>query len=93
MQEEQAEAIACEVLEALEAGRQIEPFSVRRPSFTAHDAYAVTAELRRNLDLAGKIDDSVATPTFVIGGQMLKGAVGYDALKEAIGEARKRAGA
>jgi 2-oxo-3-hexenedioate decarboxylase len=47
MQEEQAEAIAREVLEALEAGRQIEPFSVRRPSFTAHDAYAVTDELRR----------------------------------------------
>lgn len=47
MQEEQAEAIAREVLEALEAGRQIEPFSVRRPSFTAQEAYAVTAVLRR----------------------------------------------
>ena len=47
MQEEQAEAIAREVLETLEAGRQIEPFSVRRPSFTAREAYAVTAALRR----------------------------------------------
>lgn len=47
MQEEQTGAIAREVLEALEAGRQIEPFSVRRPSFAARDAYAVTAALRR----------------------------------------------
>ncbi|MDN5928019.1 MAG: hydratase [Hyphomicrobiales bacterium] len=47
MREEQAEAVAREVLEALEAGRQIEPFSVRRPSFTAREAYAVTKALRR----------------------------------------------
>lgn len=47
MQEEQAEAIAREVLEALKAGRQIEPFSIRRPSLTAREAYAVTAALRR----------------------------------------------
>jgi 2-oxo-3-hexenedioate decarboxylase len=47
MQEEQAEAIAREVLEALGAGRQIEPFSIRRPSLTAREAYAVTAALRR----------------------------------------------
>ena len=55
------------------------------------DSPEVTAELRRNIDLAGRIDPSLATPTFVIGGQMLKGAVGYDALKQAIAEARKRA--
>jgi 2-oxo-3-hexenedioate decarboxylase len=47
MREEQAGAIAREVLEALEAGRQIEPFSVRRPSFAAREAYAVTAALRK----------------------------------------------
>lgn len=47
MQEEEAEAVAREVVEALEIGRQIEPFSVRRPSLTARDAYAVTAALRR----------------------------------------------
>jgi 2-oxo-3-hexenedioate decarboxylase len=47
MREEQTEAIAREVLEALGAGRQIEPFSVRRPSFTTREAYAVTAALRR----------------------------------------------
>ena len=54
------------------------------------DGPAVTAEIRKNLDLAGKIDDAVATPTFVVNGQMLKGAVGYDALKQAIDDARKR---
>jgi 2-oxo-3-hexenedioate decarboxylase len=47
MREERAEAIAREVLEALQTGRQIEPFSVRRPSLTAREAYAVTAALRR----------------------------------------------
>jgi 2-oxo-3-hexenedioate decarboxylase len=47
MLEERAEAIAREVLEALQTGRQIEPFSVRRPSLTAREAYAVTAALRR----------------------------------------------
>lgn len=51
---------------------------------------AVVAELRKNLELAGKIDESLATPTFVVNGQMLKGAVGYDALKQAIDEARRR---
>lgn len=55
------------------------------------DSPAVTAELRRNIEIAQRIDPSLATPTFVIGGQMLKGAVGYDALKQAIADARKRA--
>ena len=51
---------------------------------------AVAAEIRSNLTLAGEIDDSgIATPTFVIGGQVLKGAVGYDALKAAVAKARK----
>ena len=40
---------------------------------------------------AQRVDESLATPTFVIGGQMLKGAVGYDALKKAVTDARKRA--
>lgn len=52
---------------------------------------AVTAELRNNLTLAGRIDESLATPTFVVNGQMLKGAVGYDALKKAIADARAKA--
>ena len=51
----------------------------------------VMAELRKNIELAQRVDESLATPTFVIGGEMLKGAVGYDALKQAIADARKRA--
>jgi len=47
MREEEAESIAREALESLGAGRQIEPFSIRRPSFTAREAYRVTAALRR----------------------------------------------
>ena len=47
-------------------------------------------ELRKNIELAQRIDPALATPTFVIGGQMLKGAVGYDALKSAIEAARKK---
>lgn len=54
------------------------------------DGAAVLAEIRKNLELAGRIDESLATPTFVVGGQMLKGAVGYDALKQAITDARTR---
>ncbi|MDB5686769.1 MAG: oxidoreductase [Rhizorhabdus sp.] len=53
----------------------------------------VAQELAKNLDLMGRLDDSVATPTFFVGGQMLKGAVGYDALKQAIVDARKKAAA
>lgn len=50
----------------------------------------VMAELRHNMELASRIDESLATPTFVVNGQMLKGAVGFDALKQAIADARKR---
>lgn len=55
------------------------------------DSPTVMAELRKNIELAQRVDESLATPTFVVGGQMLKGAVGYDALKKAVTDARKRA--
>lgn len=47
------------------------------------------AELARNLELARAIS-ATGTPTFVIGDQVLQGAVGYDALKAAIATARQR---
>jgi protein-disulfide isomerase len=47
------------------------------------------AELARNYDLARAIGGN-GTPTFVIGDKVLRGAVGYGALKAAIGEARER---
>jgi len=47
------------------------------------------AELARNLQMARAIGAS-GTPTFVIGGRVLQGAVGYQALKDAIAAARAR---
>ena len=51
----------------------------------------VKGEIRRNLELASRLDQAIATPTFVVNGQIMKGAVGYDALKQAVADARKRA--
>ncbi len=47
------------------------------------------AELARNLQMAQAIGAS-GTPTFVIGDRVLQGAVGYQALKDAIAAARAR---
>ena len=47
------------------------------------------AELDKNYQLAQAIKAS-GTPTFVVGDKVLQGAVGYDALKEAIAEARAK---
>ena len=48
------------------------------------------AELARNFELARALGTN-GTPTFVVGDQLLVGAVGYEALKQAIAEARRRA--
>jgi protein-disulfide isomerase len=45
------------------------------------------AELDRNFELAREIG-LTGTPTFVVGGQVLQGAVGYEALKRAVAAAR-----
>lgn len=45
------------------------------------------AEIQSNIALAQKLQAS-GTPTFVIGGQVLNGAVGYDALKDGVASAR-----
>jgi protein-disulfide isomerase len=50
---------------------------------------AAAAELRRNIELAREMEAS-GTPTFVVGNQVLQGAVGYEALKAAIAAARAR---
>jgi protein-disulfide isomerase len=49
---------------------------------------AATQELARNYQLANQLKAS-GTPTFVVGDQVLQGAVGYEALKDAIADARK----
>ena len=46
------------------------------------------AEIAKNLRLAKALQAS-GTPTFVVGDKVLNGAVGYDALKEAVAAARK----
>jgi protein-disulfide isomerase len=45
------------------------------------------AELKQNFALASKLGAS-GTPVFVVGNKVMNGAVGYDALKAAIGQAR-----
>lgn len=47
----------------------------------------IDGELKRNYAVAGALGAS-GTPLFVVGNQVLNGAVGYEALKEAIGRAR-----
>jgi protein-disulfide isomerase len=48
---------------------------------------AMRAEVTRNAEMARAVG-ATGTPTFVIGERVLQGAVGYDALKAAIAEAR-----
>ena len=45
------------------------------------------AEIERNSELA-RLIGATGTPTFVVGDKVLQGAVGYDALKQAIADAR-----
>ena len=50
----------------------------------------VQRELEQNFQLA-RATNASGTPTFVVGDKVLQGAVGYEALKEAIAEARAKA--
>jgi protein-disulfide isomerase len=54
------------------------------------DAAPGRQELAKNYQLARTLNAS-GTPTFVVGGRVLQGAVGYEALKAAIAEARAKA--
>jgi len=49
------------------------------------------AELRRNFQLAGQLG-ATGTPLFVIGDRVINAAVGYDALKRAVDDARASKG-
>jgi len=49
----------------------------------------VEQELKRNFQIAGQLG-ATGTPLFVVGDRVLNGAVGYDALKAAIAEARQK---
>jgi protein-disulfide isomerase len=52
-------------------------------------AAAADRELERNFQLARSLE-ATGTPTFVVGDQILQGAVGYEALKDAIKVARAK---
>ena len=49
---------------------------------------AIEAELKKNFSLASQLG-ATGTPLFVIGDRVLSGAVGYEALKDAVEDARK----
>lgn len=49
----------------------------------------IEAELKRNFSLAGQLG-ATGTPLFVVGDRVMNGAVGYDMLKQAIAEARRK---
>ncbi|MBA4090311.1 MAG: disulfide bond formation protein DsbA [Sphingobium sp.] len=59
----------------------------RSEAETAIASSKYDAEIQSNIALAQKLQAS-GTPTFVIGGQVLNGAVGYDALKDGVASAR-----
>lgn len=49
------------------------------------------AELKRNFQLAGQLG-ATGTPLFIVGDRVMNSAVGYEALKKAIADARARKG-
>jgi protein-disulfide isomerase len=57
----------------------------------ASPSEAMRAEVTRNTEMARAVG-ATGTPTFVIGDQVLQGAVGYEALKAAVAQARARRG-
>lgn len=56
---------------------------------TPQDDPLIEAELKRNFSLAGQLG-ATGTPLFVVGDRVMNGAVGYDMLKQAIEEARRK---
>ncbi len=62
----------------------------RKAAETAITSNRYDPEIEANLKMAQEIGAS-GTPTFVVGGKVLGGAVGYDALKEAVMAARSTA--
>lgn len=52
---------------------------------------AIMVEIQTNRELAGRLE-LTGTPAFVIGNQILSGAVGYERLRDAVQEARASAG-
>lgn len=86
-----SEAAARVALTAAQKGNYL---AVHRQLFASRDTITpppetpeITAEIERNLALARALGIT-GTPSFVIGGQLLQGAIGYDKLTEAVAAAR-----
>lgn len=85
--------------DALFAGGRADPANIAAAARTARlDVNAARSfaasqqaaqEVERNLAMMQQIGFN-GTPTFIIGGQILEGAVGYDALKAAVEKARQQ---
>jgi len=71
--------------EALAKARACAGLGADLPESVANRELSTNFELARGLEATG-------TPTFVVGDQILQGAVGYEALRDAIKEARARKG-
>ncbi len=72
-----------------EAARRAAAIALDVPNdATRLDDPAITRELQSNLDMARQLNFN-GTPSWVVGDKMLSGAVGYDALRSAIREARQ----
>jgi protein-disulfide isomerase len=56
---------------------------------TDADSDAIAAEIEANLAMMQKLGVG-GTPTFIVGDQIMEGALGYDALTQAVANARKR---
>jgi protein-disulfide isomerase len=53
------------------------------------DDASIEAELKKNFQVAGQLG-ATGTPLFVVGDRVMNGAVGYEALKQAIAAARQK---
>lgn len=69
--------------EAIARARTAAGLSGDLPAAAADQELAKNFELARNLEATG-------TPTFIVGDRIFQGAVGYEALREAIAEARSK---
>ncbi len=74
------------------SGRPTAPARAAAQGFTGVAPAAANpryrAEIEKNYELA-RLISATGTPTFVVGDKVLQGAVGYEAIKQAIAEARK----
>jgi protein-disulfide isomerase len=81
--------------DALWAAGRPSPQTIARAAAAAgiptdlQDGADAEAELKQNFALAGKLG-ATGTPVFIVGNKVMNGAVGYDALKQAIAEARAK---